>query len=103
MTGTKENFEAEVLQSEKPVVLDFWAAWCSNCRMMGPIIDQIEKELGDRAKVVKIDADAEKEIVERYGVMSLPVILVVKNGEVVFRQNGPAPRMKLLQGIVEKL
>ena len=79
---TGENYEKEVLKSDKAVLIDFYADWCGPCRMMSPIIDQIAEELGDKVKVGKINSDENSLLVERYGVMSIPTIMIIKNGNV---------------------
>ena len=84
---TDANFEETVLKSDKPVMVDFWAAWCGPCRMVGPIIDQISEEY-----VGKVDVDANQEFAAKYGVRNIPTVLVFKNGEVVGRQVGVAPK-----------
>lgn len=79
---TSENFEEEVLKSDKPVLIDFYADWCGPCKMMSPIIDEIESELLDKAKVGKINVDDNQNLAAQYGVMSIPTIIIIKNGEV---------------------
>lgn len=89
---TDANFEEQVLKSDKPVMVDFWAAWCGPCRMVGPIIDQISEEYDGKAIVGKLDVDANQEFAAKYGVRNIPTVLVFQNGEVVGRQVGVAPK-----------
>ena len=91
-TITDATFEEVVLKSDKPVMVDFWAAWCGPCRMVGPIIDQISEEFDGKAVVGKVDVDANQEFAAKYGVRNIPTVLVFKNGEVVGRQVGVAPK-----------
>ena len=91
----KENFEAEVMGSEKPVLLDFWAPWCGPCRMVGPIIDEIAEE-NDHIKVGKVNVDEEMALAKKYRVMSIPTLVVIKNGEVVKRSVGAASKGEIL-------
>ena len=79
---TDENFEEEVLKADKPVLVDVFATWCGPCKMMSPVIDEIAEELGDSVKVGKVDSDENPEIADKYGIMSIPTIMVIKNGEV---------------------
>ena len=80
---TDENFEQEVLQSDQPVLVDFWAEWCPPCRALGPVIDQVAEELQGQAKVGKLNVDDHKETAARYNVSSIPTVLVFKGGEIV--------------------
>ncbi len=89
---TDASFDEVVLQSDKPVLVDFWAAWCGPCRMVGPIIDEISTEYQDKAVVGKVDVDANQEFAAKYGVRNIPTVLVFKNGELVGRQVGVAPK-----------
>jgi thioredoxin 1 len=89
---TDANFEETVLKSDKPVLVDFWAAWCGPCRMVGPIIDEVSTEYTDKAVVGKMDVDANQEFAAKYGVRNIPTVLVFQNGEVVGRQVGVAPK-----------
>ncbi len=80
---TEDNFDSEVLASDLPVLVDFWAQWCGPCKMLSPIIDQIATEVEGQAKVVKVDVDAASAIAARYNVRSIPTLVFIKNGEVV--------------------
>ena len=85
---TKNNFESEVLRSEVPVLLDFWATWCPPCRMLSPVIEEIAGEYEGRAKVGKVNVDEEPELAMRYNVMSIPTLVVIQNGEEVNKSVG---------------
>jgi len=89
---TDATFEDQVLKSDKPVMVDFWAAWCGPCRMVGPIIDEISQEYEGKAVVGKVDIDANQEFAAKYGVRNIPTVLVFQNGEVVGRQVGVAQK-----------
>ena len=89
------NFQEEIMNSDKPVLLDFWAPWCGPCRMVGPILDQIAEERPD-VKVAKVNVDEEFELASQFRVASIPTILVVKGGEVVQRSVGAKPKAQLL-------
>ncbi|MEP0214353.1 MAG: thioredoxin [Cellulophaga sp.] len=89
---TDATFDEVVLKSDKPVVVDFWAAWCGPCRMVGPIIDEVSSEYEGKAVVGKVDVDANQEFAAKYGVRNIPTVLVFKNGEMVSRQVGVSPK-----------
>lgn len=89
---TDASFDEVVLQSDKPVVVDFWAAWCGPCRMVGPIIDEIHNDYDGKAVVGKVDVEANQEFAAKYGVRNIPTVLIFQNGEVVGRQVGVAPK-----------
>lgn len=95
ITITKENFESEVLNSDKPVLLDFWAPWCNPCRMVGPIIDEIASEHPE-IKVGKVNVDDESELAIKFKVISIPSIFVMKNGEVTNNAVGLLPKNQIL-------
>ena len=96
---TDANFEETVLKSSKPVVVDFWAAWCGPCRMVGPIIDEISNEYAEKAIVGKVDVDANQEFAAKYGVRNIPTVLIFQNGEVVSRQVGVATKATYAEAI----
>ena len=83
MQFTDQNFEQEVLKNDKPVLVDFWAVWCGPCQMMGPIIDELAKEVKDKFKVGKLNVDENRETAAKYAVMSIPTLIIFKNGEAV--------------------
>ena len=95
---TSDNFENEVLNSDKPVLVDFYADWCGPCKMMAPVVDQIAEE-NDDIKVGKINVDDEQDLAAKYGVMSIPTIGFFKNGDIVEKSVGAKPKSELLKMI----
>ena len=91
----KNNFNQEVLNSDKPVLIDFWAPWCGPCRMVVPLVEEIAKERSD-IKVVKINVDEEQERAMQFGVMSIPTLVVMKNGKIVNQVTGARPKAQIL-------
>lgn len=96
---TDATFDEVVLQSDKPVMVDFWAAWCGPCRMVGPIIDEISEEFAGKAVIGKVDVDANQEFAAKYGVRNIPTVLVFQNGEVVGRQVGVSPKQAYVDSL----
>ena len=91
----KENFHNEVLNSDRPVLLDFFASWCGPCRMVGPILDEIAEERED-IKVCKVDIDEQPELASRYRIMSVPTLMVLKNGQIMEQSIGAKPKHQIL-------
>ena len=91
----KNNFNQEVLNSDKPVLIDFWAPWCGPCCMVVPLVEEIAKERSD-IKVVKINVDEEQELAMQFGVMSIPTLVVMKNGKIVNQVTGARPKAQIL-------
>ena len=85
---TKDNFETEVVKADRPVLVDFWAAWCGPCMMLGPVVAEIAEERKDVIKVGKVNVDEEPELAAQFGIMSIPAVLLFKNGEVVANSVG---------------
>ena len=98
LTITKNNFQEEVLNSDKPVLLDFWATWCGPCRIMGPVVDERAEERKD-VKVGKVNVDDESELASAFGIMSIPTLVVMKDGKVVDSSVGVRPKGDILRMI----
>ena len=99
VTLNAENFKTEVVESDRPVLVDFWAAWCGPCRMIAPAIEELAEEFDGVAKIAKLDVDAEPEIAGSLGIQSIPTLLFFRNGEVVDAAVGAVPK----QALAEKL
>jgi len=95
MTFTDDNFQQEVLGSKEPVLVDFWPAWCGPCRAIGPLVDQLAAEHKGKLKVGKLDIDAHQNVPQKYNVMSIPTLLLFKNGQVADQIVGAVPKAKL--------
>lgn len=95
ITITKENFQSEVVQSDKPVLLDFWATWCGPCRMVSPIVDQIADERSD-IKVGKINVDEQPELAQQFRIISIPTLVVIKDGQIANKAVGAMPKEEIL-------
>ena len=93
------TFEAEVLKSAEPVVVDFWAEWCGPCRMIAPALEEIAGSLNGKVKIVKLNVDENPTVAAKYGIQSIPTLMLFKNGELASRQVGAAPKQKLEQWI----
>ena len=96
ITITKENFEAEVLKSAQPVLLDFWASWCGPCRMLSPVVDEVAEERTD-VKVGKVNVDEQPELAAEFGVMSIPALLLFEHGKLVRQAVGARPKSGVLE------
>ena len=93
------DFDSQVLKSAEPVVVDFWAEWCGPCRMIAPALEEIAGTMGNKVKIVKLNVDESPKTASKYGVMSIPTLMIFKGGEMASRQVGAAPKAKLQQWI----
>ena len=96
---TENNFEEEVMKSDRKVIVDFYADWCGPCKMMSPVIDEIAEELGDKVKVGKVNSDENINLLERYGIMSIPTIIIFENGEVSKTFVGVTDKNKIIESL----
>ena len=101
MTITKENFNAEVMASELPVLLDFWASWCGPCQMLAPVLEEIERDYAGTVKVGKVNVDEEPELTAQFGIESIPTVLLIKNGAITAKSVGYRPKADLLKLFAE--
>ncbi|HEY1363979.1 MAG TPA: thioredoxin [Xanthobacteraceae bacterium] len=93
------TFESEVLKATGPVVVDFWAEWCGPCRMIGPALEELSGSLGSKVKIVKLNVDENPKTASKYGIQSIPTLMIFKDGQLASRQIGAAPKQKLEQWI----
>ena len=94
-----QNFDQDVLKSSAPVIVDFWAEWCGPCRMVAPILEEVSGELGEKVRIVKLNVDENPQTASKYGIMSIPTLLLFKDGKIASRQVDAAPKAKLVQWI----
>lgn len=97
VTITSDNFDEEVIKSEKPVLIDFWASWCGPCKMVSPIIDEVANEVINSVKVGKVNVDEQTELATKFGIMSIPTLIVFKNGEVSNKAVGVRSKQEILE------
>ncbi len=100
---TDANFQSEAMDSDQPVLVDFWAEWCGPCRMLTPVIDELAEDYAGRAKIGKVDVDANREVAAKFSIMSIPTIVVLKNGEVVKKFVGVSSKADLAAAIDENI
>jgi thioredoxin 1 len=94
-----KSFQADVLESKEPVLVDFWAEWCGPCRAVAPVLEEVAGELNGKLKIVKLNVDENPETAAKYGIQSIPTLMIFKNGELASRQIGGSPKAKIVQWI----
>ena len=99
LNATDADFKQEVLESELPVLVDFWAPWCGPCKMIAPVLEEIDSEMGDKVKIVKLNVDENQDTAGRYGIMSIPTLLLMKDGNIVDQVIGFQPKESLVSVI----
>lgn len=100
---TDANFETEVIKSDKPVLIDFWAVWCGPCKMIAPTVEEIAKEYDGKLKVCKLDVDSNPQTAMKYGIRSIPTLLIVKGGQVVEQMVGAVPKRQMVDKVTPHL
>jgi thioredoxin 1 len=100
---TENNFEVEVLKSDKPALVDFWAEWCGPCKMLGPVVEELAKEYSGRVKVGKVNVDKNQSLAEKYGIRGIPTIILFKDGKIVEQLTGVQSKERLIQMIDKSL
>ena len=100
---TDENFDSEVIKSSKPIVVDFWAEWCGPCKMIGPILEELDEEMGDKIKIVKVDVDNNNQTAMKFAIRSIPTLILVKDGSVTAQHIGAASKAQLENFINENI
>ncbi len=95
VTITKDNFESEVTNSDVPVLLDFWADWCMPCKMVAPVLEELDGQYNGKIKIGKVDVDTQAELASKYNIVSIPTLLLMKNGDVVKQQVGAVPKPQI--------
>lgn len=97
LTFTDSNFEEEVLKSDKPVLVDFWATWCGPCRIQSPIVEELAKEVGDKYKIGAIEVDANPKTTQTFTILSIPTLMIFQNGKTIWRSSGLTQKDRLLE------